>query len=354
MQTFNQYLPRIEEKKGKFYMPLRAWVGGLVALLLLTVLLGYAFNYPSSKKQDAIELINQFNQKTEDTKKKTGEVISRMATLAPSLQSEYSRANADKDIQKLREQVNALTAVNPTDIVTNGFESLKKWDEAQTVIQSSPYRDFKVDDVPKTDDGLKFLQAKKAKKPEGRFDYQFLMTDGKTEAIKRYKDSMALLINAQRKLFDLDRSLNGDKAAPLGHEAQQEDNFKANSGKEGKKETEQKLFDGLTAQQGQNNPPAQVQANPLEPVVVEQSVANTPMPTMQQPEPVAPVQTNKTINPMSDKVKLAGWIHNHAGTPHFSPSWDCSSEIPDLMPACEAQAHNLTPAQLKKMGIVLP
>ena len=53
-------------------------------------------------------------------------------------------------------------------------------------------------------------------------------------------------------------------------------------------------------------------------------------------------------------TKLAGWIHNHAGTPHFSPSWDCSSEIPDFMPACEAQAHNLTPAQTKKMGIVLP
>ena len=355
MQTLNQYLPRIEEKKTKLYMPVRAWLGGLVALLLFAILLGFAFNYPTSKKNEAIETINQFNQKTEDTKKKTGDVISRMATLAPSLQDEFSRTSADQRIQKLRDKLNAITAVNPVDIVTTGNKSLKKWDDAQSVIQSSPYRDLKPDEIPKTEDGLKLIQAKKTKQPEGRFDYQFLLTDGKAESIKRYKDSMALLIQAQRELYDLDRKINGDKAAPLGKEAQLEDSMKKDSVKDDKKATEQKFLEMYNAgQNNQNTPQEQPQQAP--PVTVEQPVADLPLPMnqSQQPEPVAPVQTNKAIKPMGDKVKLAGWIHNRAGTPHFSPAWDCSSEIPDLMPACEAQAHNLTPAQVKKMGIVLP
>ena len=356
MQTLNQYLPRIEEKKAKLYMPVRAWLGGLVALLLFAILLGFAFNYPTSKKNEAIETINQFNQKTEDTKKKTGDVISRMATLAPSLQDEFSRTTADQRIQKLREKLNAITAVKPADIVTAGNESLKKWDDAQSVIHSSPYRDLKPDEIPKTEDGLKLIQAKKTKQPEGRFDYQFLLTDGKTESIKRYKDSVALLIQSQRELYDLDRKINGDKAAPLGQEAQLEDSMKKDSVKDDKKDpVKDALLEMYNAGQSNQTAP-QEQPQQATPVTVEQPVADLPLPMnqSQQPEPVSPVQTNKAIKPMGDKVKLAGWIHNHASTPHFSPGWDCSSEIPDFMPACEAQAHSLTPAQLKKMGVVLP
>ena len=361
MQTLNQYLPQIEERKSKFYMPIRAWLAGVVALLLFALLLGFAFNYPTSKKNEAIETINQFNQKTEETNKKTGDVISRMATLAPSLQDEYSRTNTDQHIQKLRDKLTAITAVKPADIVTAGNESLKKWDDAQSVIQSSPYRDLKFDEIPKTEDGLKLIQAKKTKQPEGRFDYQFLLTDGKTESIKRYKDSVALLIQTQRELYDLDRKINGDKAAPLGKEAQLEDSMKKDSAKDDKRTAEQKFLDMYNSGQNTSVAPTQEQPQQLTPVTTEQSTANMPLPQNQvpqqldqkitTPEPAQP--TNKPLKPMGDKVKLAGWIHNHAGTPHFSPSWDCSSEIPDFMPACEAQAHNLTSAQIKKMGIDL-
>lgn len=360
MQTLNQYLPQIEERKSKFYMPVRAWLGSVVALLLFALLLGFAFNYPASKKNEAIETINQFNQKTEDTNKKTGDVISRMATLAPSLQDEYSRTSTDQHIQKLRDKLTAITAVKPEDIVTAGNESLKKWDDAQSVIQSSPYRDLKLDETPKTEEGLKLIQAKKIKQPEGRFDYQFLLTDGKTESIKHYKDSVALLIQAQRELYDLDRKINGDKAAPLGKEAQLEDSMKKDSAKDDKKTAEQKFLDMYNL--GQNTSVAPTQEQPqVTPVTTEQSTANMPPTPNQVPQqldqkitPSEPAQpTNKPSKPMGDKIKLAGWIHNHASTPHFSPSWDCSSEIPDFMPACEAQAHNLTPAQIKKMGIDL-
>lgn len=188
-----------------------------------------------------------------------------------------------------------------------------------------------------------------------------MLTDGKTESIKRYKDSVALLIQAQRELYDLDRKINGDKAAPLGKEAQLEDSMKKDSAKDDKKTAEQKFLDMYNSGQNASVAPTQEQPQQLAPVTTEQSTANmlpTPNQVPQQidqkittPEPAQP--TNKPSKPMGDKVKLAGWIHNHAGTPHFSPSWDCSSEIPDFMPACEAQAHNLTPAQIKKMGIDL-
>lgn len=363
MQTLNQYLPQVEEKKAKLYLPFRAWLGGLVALLLLVLLLGFAFYYPTSKKNEAIDAMSSIDKKTEDTKKKTGDVLSRMGTLAPSLQDEFSRTNADQRIQKMRGNLIAITAVNPADIVTAGNESLKKWDDAQSVIKSSPYRDLKSDEIPKTDDGFKLIQAKKTKQPEGRFDYQFLLTDGKTEATKRYKDSVALLIQAQRELYDLDRRINGDKAAPLGQEAQLEDSMKKESVRDDKKAAEQKFLNSYNA--GQSNPVTpQEPSQQVAPVTVAQPTAvdvllttnqQAQQPLEQKPAMPEPVQTTgKQSKPMSSSVKLAGWIHNNAGTPHYSPSWDCSSESPDFMPDCEAQAHGLTPAQLKKMGIVLP
>ena len=101
MQTLNQYLPQVEEKKAKLYMPVRAWLGGLVTLLLLVLLLGFAFYYPTSKKNEAIEAMSLIDKKTEDSNKKTGDVLSRMGMLAPSLQDEFSRTNADQRIQKM-------------------------------------------------------------------------------------------------------------------------------------------------------------------------------------------------------------------------------------------------------------
>jgi len=142
--------------------------------------------------------------------------LARLNSLATGQPEWLQKVTAEQtaNIQELLAQVQPLTQAQ---VLQQAEAQQTAWDEAQRLIDGSPFKGLKREQIPLNEEGKAYLAALETKRP-ARFDYQRL-ADGVELALPALQAAIRLQGEAEALAHRLDVKLNGDKAAPLGSAA---------------------------------------------------------------------------------------------------------------------------------------
>jgi len=213
MRTLEQYLPVMREADGRWYWPRSSSIGTLIAVALLLVAIAYAYRYPAMKTEEAAQRLERFNALTLQSTQNTQAALSRLQVLVAD-QPEWLRDLTAKQVGSLHAHLALIKPLTRTQVLQQAQAQQEEYDKAQQLIENSPFKGLKEQQIPLSVEGKAYLGALEVKRPS-RFDYQRL-SDGVLDALPALRAGFKLQAQAESLAHQLDLRLNGDKAAPLG------------------------------------------------------------------------------------------------------------------------------------------
>jgi hypothetical protein len=213
MNTLDQYMPKMQEAAGRLSLPPKTAIGTVIAALLLVLASGYAVRYPTMKAEEAIAQIATYNGLTESAQQATQTRLARVPGLLAS-SPKWLQDVAAKRTAALQAQMAQAKPVTPDNVLQATDHQQAAYDKAQRLIAASPFRNLPLNQMPQSPAGQAYLQALQVA-PPARFKYQRL-TDGEGLALNAYKAMLAMQVQAEQFVRQVDVQANGDKAAPLG------------------------------------------------------------------------------------------------------------------------------------------
>lgn len=211
MNALAQYMPTMREAAGRFYLPTRATVAALVSAALLAGGLVYAARYPAIKTREAVEQLAIYNGLIAKANADTDAALARLQGLLNG-QPEWVQESARKTIEAVRSRLADVKPVDPERILADAAKQQEAYDKAQALIEASPFKGLKKEQIPLSPDGKAYLAALDVK-PPSRFEYQRL-TDGVDPLLKVYRAALQVQNEAELFVHRIDVRVNGDQAGP--------------------------------------------------------------------------------------------------------------------------------------------
>ena len=174
MNTMDNYLPVLREANGRWYWPPSSSIGTLIAIALLAVAIAYAHHYPTMKTDEATQRLERFNSLTMQTLQGTQTAVARLQTLSAG-QPEWLRNLTSEQIRNLNARLALIKPLNKGEVLEQAQAEQKKYDQAQQLIEGSPFKGLTVKQVPLSIEGKAYLDALEIQRPS-RFDYQRYQT----------------------------------------------------------------------------------------------------------------------------------------------------------------------------------
>lgn len=213
MMTTEFRMPVMRETEGRWYWPGSTSPATLLALALLLVAVVYAYRYPAMKAGEAVQRLEAINALSAQSVQHTEAALSRLQVLIAD-QPEWLREVATEQTSNLQAQLSRIKAPSPEQVLQKAAAQQEKYDQAQQLIETSPFKNLTKQQVPLSVEGKLFLSALEVKQPS-RFDYQRL-SDGVLDALPVLQEGFKLQAQTETLVHRLDVQLNGDKAGALG------------------------------------------------------------------------------------------------------------------------------------------
>ena len=213
MMTTEIRMPVMRETEDRWYWPGSTSPATLLALALLLVAVVYAYRYPAMKTGEAAQRLEAINALSAQSVQHTEAALSRLQVLIAD-QPEWLREVATEQTSNLQAQLSRIKAPSPERVLQKAAEQQEKYDQAQQLIETSPFKNLTKQQVPLSVEGKLFLSALEVKQPS-RFDYQRL-SDGVLDALPVLQEGFKLQAQTETLVHRLDVQLNGDKAGALG------------------------------------------------------------------------------------------------------------------------------------------
>lgn len=213
MRTADQYMPVMREAQGRWYWPSFSSAGVVLAMILLSAAVVYAYRYPAMKTAEAAHRLESINSLSHESAQHAQAALSRLQALAID-QPDWLREVVSGQVGSFQAQLSLVKPPTMDQILESAKARQEAFDSAQSLIETSPFNGLKKEQIPLSDEGKAYLNALDVESPS-RFDYQRL-SDGVGDALNVLQSGFKLQAQAEALAHQLDLQLNGEKAAPLG------------------------------------------------------------------------------------------------------------------------------------------